>query len=79
MSGGGAEVGIHGGVGGAVSEDDHLIGEPDVVTGGDDGVGYMGQVIYIYPYVPLTGLLLLVWGSNCPLNRKSEGVFKGIG
>ena len=28
MSGGGAEVGIHGGVGGAVSGDDDVLGEP---------------------------------------------------
>jgi hypothetical protein len=36
MSGGGAEVGIHGGVGGAVSWDDGVIGEPDGETGGGD-------------------------------------------
>ena len=36
----GADVRIHGGVGGAFS--------------GDDGVGWMGQVISLYPYVPLT-------------------------
>jgi hypothetical protein len=35
----GAEVGRHGGVGGAVSGDDDVIGEPDVETEGDDGVG----------------------------------------
>ena len=34
----GAEVGIHRGVGGAVSGDDDVIGEPDCETGGDDGV-----------------------------------------
>jgi len=49
----GTEVGIHGCVGGAVSGDDDVLGEPDVETGGDDGVGWMGQVICIYPYVPL--------------------------
>jgi len=53
MSGGGAEVGIHGGVGSAVSGDDNGIGEPDAETGGDGGVGYVGQVICIYRYVPL--------------------------
>ena len=51
--GGGTEVGIHGGVRGAVSGDDDVIGEPDGETGGDDGVGCVGQVICIYPYVPL--------------------------
>ena len=56
MSDGGAEVGIHGGVGGAVSGDDDVLGEPDGQTGGDDGVGCMGQVICIYPYVPVTFL-----------------------
>jgi len=40
-------------VGGAVSGDDDRIGEPDGKTGGDDGVGWMGQIICIYPYVPL--------------------------
>ena len=53
LSGGGAEVGIHRGVGGTVSGDDDVIGEPDGQTGGDDGVGCMGQVICIDPYVPL--------------------------
>ena len=47
----GTEVGIHGG---AVSGGDNVLGEPDGETGGDDGVGWMGQVICIYPYVPLT-------------------------
>ena len=53
MSGGGAKVGIHWGVGGGVSEDDNTIGEPGGETGGDDGVGCVGQAICIYPYVPL--------------------------
>ena len=47
------EVGIHGGVDGAVSGDDEGIGEPDGGTGRDDGVGCIGQVISIYPYAPL--------------------------
>jgi len=38
LSGGGAEVGKHGGVGGAVSGDDNVFDEPDVETGGDSGV-----------------------------------------
>ena len=38
----GAEVGIHGGVGGSVSGDDDALGEPDGETRGDDGVGYVG-------------------------------------
>ena len=49
----GTEVGIHGCVGSAVSGDDG-IGEPNGETGGFDGVGWMGQVIFIYPYVRLT-------------------------
>jgi hypothetical protein len=32
MSGGDAEVGIHGGVGGSVSGDDDVLGEPDGET-----------------------------------------------
>ena len=40
------------GVGGTVSGDDDVIGEPDVETEGDDGVGCVGQVICIYPYPP---------------------------
>ena len=48
----GAEVGIHGGVGGTVSGDDDVSSEPDGETaGGDDGVEWMEQVICIYPYV----------------------------
>ena len=43
---------MHGGVSGAVSEDDDRISEPDGETGGDGTVGWMGQVICIYPYVP---------------------------
>jgi hypothetical protein len=50
---------MHGGVDGAVSGDDDVIGEPDGETGGDDGVGWMGQVICIYPYVPLIHIVLL--------------------
>ena len=47
------EVGIHGGVGGAVSGNDDVIGESDDETGEYDGVRWMGQVVSIYPYVPL--------------------------
>ncbi len=47
----GAEVGVHRGVVSAVSGDDDGIGELDDETVGDDGVGWMGQVICIYPYV----------------------------
>lgn len=53
LLGGSAEVGIHGGVGGAVSGNDDVAGEPDGESGGDGGVGCVGQVICIYPYVPL--------------------------
>ena len=45
---------MHRGVGGTVSEDDDGIDEPDGKTGGDDGVGWMGQVVCIYPYISLT-------------------------
>ena len=31
-------------------------GEPDGKTGGNDGVGCVGEVICIYPYVPLEAL-----------------------
>jgi len=44
---------MHRGAGGAVSGDDDGIGKSDGETGGDDGVGWMGEVICIYPYVPL--------------------------
>jgi hypothetical protein len=53
----GTEVGMHGGVGGAVSGDGEGIGEPHGETEGDDGVGWIGQVISIYPYVPPTNFL----------------------
>ena len=48
----GEEIGIHGGIGRAVSGDDDGINELDGETGGDDGVGCMGQVICIHPYAP---------------------------
>ena len=48
---------MHGGVGGAVSRDDSVLGERDGETGGDDGVGRMGQVICIYLYAPFTSIL----------------------
>ena len=57
---------MHGGVGGAVSEDDDGIGEPDGETGGDDGVGWMGQVISIYPYVPMSN------PSPCPIGMDNN-------
>jgi hypothetical protein len=43
---------IHGCVGGAVSGGDDGIDEPDAETGGFDVVGWIGQAIFIYPYVP---------------------------
>ena len=49
----GSEVGMHGSIGGAVSGDDDVIGEPDGKTGRDDGVGCVEEVICIYPYVSL--------------------------
>jgi hypothetical protein len=39
LSGGGEKVGIQGGVGGAVSRDDDVLGEPDGEAGVDDGAG----------------------------------------
>jgi hypothetical protein len=53
LSGGSAEVGIHGGVGGSVSENDDVAGEPDGESGGDGGVGWLERVIPLCPYVPL--------------------------
>ena len=44
---------MHRGVVGAVSEDDDFLDEPNGETGGDDGVGWIGQVICIYSYFPL--------------------------
>ena len=67
MPDGGAEVGIHGGVGGAVSGDDSVLGEPDGESGGDGGVGCMGQVICIYPYVPLNS-----YGRRCHLRPEPK-------
>ena len=43
---------MHWGIGGAVSGDDNVLGEPNGEIGGDGEVGWMGQVISIYPYVP---------------------------
>ena len=48
----GTKVGMHGGVGDAVSGDDNGIGEPDDETGGNDEVGWMGKEISIYPIPP---------------------------
>ena len=47
------------GVGVTVSGDDEVIGEPDGETEGDDGVGCMGKVIFIYRYVPLNSWLFV--------------------
>jgi len=52
LSGGGAKVGIHGGVVGAVPGNDHVVGEPDGESGGDGGVGWLERVIPLCPYVP---------------------------
>jgi hypothetical protein len=72
LSGGGEEVGIHGGVGGAVSGDDDVFGEPDGETGGDDGVGCVGQVICIYPYVPIPSSLYD--NQTLPLGETVEAI-----
>jgi hypothetical protein len=52
LSGDSAEVGIHGGVGGAVSGNDDVAGEPDGESGGDGEVGWLERVIPLCPYVP---------------------------
>ena len=39
LSGGSSDVGIHGGVGGAISGNDDVTGEPDDASGADGGVG----------------------------------------
>jgi len=51
LSGDSAEVGIDGGVGGAVSGNDDVAGEPDGESGGDGGVGWFERVIPLCPYV----------------------------
>ncbi len=38
---------------GATSPAYDVLGEPDGETGGDAGVGGVGRIICIYPYVPL--------------------------
>ena len=48
---------MHGGVGGAVSEDDDGIGEPDGETGGDDGVEWMRQSNLHLPLRPPPAIL----------------------
>ena len=53
----GAEVGIHGGVGGSLSENDDVAGEPDGESGGGGGVGWLERVIPLCPYVPNSELL----------------------
>ena len=52
MSDDSAEVGIHGGVGGAVSGNDDVAGEPDRESGGDGGVEWLERVIPFCPYIP---------------------------
>ena len=46
------EVGIHGGVGGPVSENDGAAGKLDGESGEDGGVGWLERVIPFCPYVP---------------------------
>jgi hypothetical protein len=50
LSSGSAEVGIHGGVGVSISENDGVAGEPDGESGGDGGVGWLERVIPLCPY-----------------------------
>jgi len=49
LSGGSAEVGIDGGVGGSVSGNGDVAGEPDGESGEDGGVGWLEQVIPLCP------------------------------
>ena len=61
------EVGRHGGVGGAVSGDDDLIGEPDGETGGNDGGVWIRKIISFYPYAPR----MFFSGTNLRESRRS--------
>ena len=61
------EIGIHAGVGGAVSGGHDGIGEPDGETGGYDTVVWIRQIICIYPYVPR----MFFPGTNLRESRKS--------
>ena len=58
---------MHGGVGGTVSGDDDLIGEPDGETGGNDTVVWIRKIISFYPYVPR----MFFSGTNLRESRKS--------
>jgi len=49
LSGSSSEVGIHGGVGGSVSENDDVAGEPDGEAVGNGGVGWFERVIPLCP------------------------------
>ena len=51
------KFGCIGVVGSASSRDDDGIDESDSENGGVDGVGWMGQIISIYPYVHLISYL----------------------
>ena len=51
LSGGSTEVRIHGDVGGAVSGNDNVAGEPDSESVGDGGVGWLERVIPLCLYV----------------------------
>jgi len=48
----GVKAGIHGSVGGPVSENDDVAGEPDGESRGGGGVGCLERVIPLGPYVP---------------------------
>jgi hypothetical protein len=61
------EVGRHRGVGGTVSGDDDLIGEPDGKTGGYDTVVWIRKIISFYPYVRR----VFFSGTNLRESRKS--------
>jgi hypothetical protein len=61
----GVEVGIHGGVGGPVSENDDVAGESDGESGEDGGVGWLERVISLCPYVTNSSFeLFLGAGAN---------------
>ena len=52
LSVGSSEVWIHSGVGGIISGNDDVAGEPDDASGADDAVGWLVRVIPFSPTFP---------------------------
>jgi hypothetical protein len=67
------EVGIHGGVGGPVSENDGVAGESDGESGGGGGVGWSERVIPLCPYIPKSLASVLVKAVKRPCHRQDLG------